>query len=197
MPPNTCNFRRKLSAYLDGELAAADREAVKAHLDACADCTGELLRLSSVDAGLRVIPGIETPPFFAAKVTAAARSMDEYRGPLRWFLRMPVPAMAVMVTFILINLFTFAFNINAMENGPRRELARKVVAQLTKPASLINPVAVARLCGECSRYMCLCMHEAGKKSICPCKDCKMEKIQDQDEAGKTGNTGSMEEKDVH
>lgn len=168
-------IQRKLSAYMDGELGAAESGAVKEHLAVCAACAGELRAATERDAELKSLPAAEPGPFFEARVLAAARAMKEYRGPLRRFLRFPVPAMATLVAFILLNVFTFAFNINAMENGPRREIARKVVLQLTKPASIINPVALARLCGECSKYMCLCMHEAGKKSICPCKDCAMER----------------------
>lgn len=174
--PSSCINHDRLSAYLDGELAPADMEAARAHLAACPACAAALAQLSAQDAALRALPpAAEPPPFFAARVAAAARSLGEYHGPFRRFLRFPVPAMAALTAFLLFNIFTFAFNINAMENGPRREIARKVVAQLAKPASLINPVAVARLCGECSKYMCLCMHEAGKKSLCPCKDCEMEK----------------------
>lgn len=175
MPEYSCGGMNHLSAYLDGELNEGDREAVKAHLAACASCAGELRRFEAADAAVRALPGGEPPPFFAAKVTAAARALNEYHGPFRRFLLFPVPAAAALAAFIIFNLFTFAFNINALENGPRRELARKVVTQLAKPASLINPVAVARLCGECSKYMCLCMHEAGKANMCPCRDCGMKK----------------------
>ncbi|PIU18845.1 MAG: hypothetical protein COT18_09680 [Elusimicrobia bacterium CG08_land_8_20_14_0_20_59_10] len=195
---NPCSgINRKLSAYLDWELVAEDFSVVKEHIDACPACAEELRLLVAVDAAIKQLPAVEPTPFFAAKVSAAARAMNEYHNPLRRFLRIPVPAMAVMVSFILLNLFTFAFNINAMENGMRRELVRKVVAQLAKPASMINPLALARLCGECNKYMCRCMHEAGKKSICPCKNCEMEKTQKQAERGKTTTMENMGEKDVH
>lgn len=176
MPSESCSSASlRLSAYLDGELPAAEAEALRAHLRSCAACAAGLEELSSADKALRSAPAAEPPPFFAARVAAAARAMNEYHGPFRRFLRFPVPAMAALTAFIVFNLFTFAFNINAMENGQRRELTRKVVAQLARPASLINPVAVARLCGECSKYMCLCMHEAGKQNICTCRDCAMKK----------------------
>lgn len=195
---NRCSgIVKKLSAYMDGELGPGDRSVVERHLAACADCAAQLRRFLAVDTGIKQLPGTAPSPFFATKVAAAARYIETSQASLRRFLRLPVPAMALLVSFIVLNLFTFAFNINAMENGPRRELTRKVVAQLTKPASLINPLAVARLCGECSKYMCLCMHEAGKKSICPCKDCEMEKMQKQPEAGKAMPMGNMEEEDVH
>ena len=176
MPHKDCSrISQKLSAYLDGELTAQDRAEVKAHLAGCAACAGELHGLTAADAGLRGLPVIEPSPFFAARTAAAARALKEYHGPFLRFLRFPVPAAAALTAFMLFNLFTFAFNINAMENGPRRAIARQVMAQLARPASLINPVAVARLCGECSKYMCLCMHEAGKTNMCPCKDCEMGK----------------------
>lgn len=176
MPFDPCTkIARKLSAYQDGELTTKGREAVKAHLASCAACAEELRRISAVDPELKLLPGPAPSPFFAARVAAAARARQLYHGPLRRFLSFPVPAAAALTAFIIFNLFTFAFNINAMENGPRRELARKLVTRLVSPASLINPVAVARLCGECSKYMCLCMHEAGKESMCPCKDCEMGK----------------------
>jgi hypothetical protein len=183
----------KLSAYMDGELAPKDQAAVEQHLAACPECAARLRGLSAVDAGLKRSPDVIPSPFFTARVSAAARSLNVYHGPFRRFLRVPVPAMALMVAFILINLFTFAFNINAMENGPRRELARKLVVQLTKPSSIINPVALSRLCGECNKYMCLCMHEAGKQNICPCKDCQMKRMQQQTGPGTTGTMENMEE----
>ncbi len=192
MPSESCNFAsRSLSAYLDGELPVAEAEALRTHLLSCAACSAALQELAAADKSLKSVPAAEPPPFFAARVAAAARAMNEYHGPFRRFLRFPVPAMAALTAFIVFNIFTFAFNINAMENGPRRELTRKVVAQLAKPASLINPVAVARLCGECSKYMCLCMHEAGKQSICPCEDCEIKK------AAAGGENTGMEDHDVH
>lgn len=167
--------QRDISAYMDGELGAAESGAVKEHLAVCGACARDLGAAAERDAEMKRLPDAEPGPFFAARVMAAVRSMKESRGPLRRFLRFPVPAMATLTAFIILNIFTFAFNINAMENAPRREIARKVVLQLAKPASILNPLALARLCGECSKYMCLCMHEAGKKSICPCKDCEMER----------------------
>jgi len=196
MSDNCSKMGQNLSAYMDGALDPKARAAVEAHIAGCSVCAGELKFMAAADADLKRLPAIEPSPFFAARVAAAARSMNQAGTSLRRFLRLPVPAMALMVAFILMNVFTFAFNINAMENGSRRELARKVVSQLAKPASLINPVAVARLCGECSKYMCLCMHEAGKQSLCPCKDCEMNKMQ-QAEPGKSGKIEDTEKKHVH
>jgi len=188
---------RKLSAYLDGELSPVEQAGVREHLGNCAGCAEELRRFSAADADIKRLSPVMPSPFFAARVSAAARAMGQSGASLRRFLSLPVPAMALMVSFILINLFTFAFNINAMENGPRRELARKIAAQLAKPASMLNPVALARLCGECNKYMCLCMHETGKKSLCPCKNCEMKKTQKLAGPPENTTTKNMEEHNAH
>lgn len=191
MNDNCRKIQRDISAYMDGELDAAGSGAVRDHVAVCEACACELSAAAERDAEVRRVPEEGPGPFFSARVMAAVRSMKEYRGPLRRFLRFPVPAMAALTAFIIFNLFSFAFNINAMENAQRRELTRKVVAQLARPASLLNPVAVARLCGDCSRYLCQCMHEAGKQALCPCEDCGMNKA----DAGGEG-TGA-EAHDVH
>ncbi|MDT8285725.1 MAG: zf-HC2 domain-containing protein [Elusimicrobiales bacterium] len=170
-----CKYLRKLSAYMDGEIPPAKVEGLKAHLDSCAGCAAALDRMRAAESGLRALPAAESPPFFAAKVAAAAAAMKRERTSLLRFLRLPAPAAVALSAFILLNLLTFAISAAALEAPQRRELARKTAASLLRPASLINPVAVARLCGECSAYMCGCMHEAGRENLCPCKGCRMDR----------------------
>jgi len=194
---NRCSvISRKLSAYIDRELPPGEQAAVTEHLSACAACASQYARLTAADSGIRQLPGAAPAPFFPARVSAAARALKEEKGTVRSFLRLTVPAAALLVAFILLNLFTFTFNINAMENGPRRDLARRMVAQLARPASLINPLALSRLCGECNKYICFCMQDPAMQSKCPCKDCPMKKLR-QPGAGKTGSMENMEEHDVH
>jgi anti-sigma factor RsiW len=50
-----------LSAYLDGELAAADLAAVARHLDGCAACGEELHAVASARVALRSLPMLEPP----------------------------------------------------------------------------------------------------------------------------------------
>ncbi len=184
MPLEPCReFAQKLSAYMDGELPSRERGALEAHLASCPACSEELRALRGADSALLALPAIEPSPFFAARTAAAAKALDA-RTPLLRFLRFPLPAAAALTAFIFINIFAFARNIDAMETGPRRELAQKVIAQMIKPSTLINPVAVARLCADCADYMCRCMHDAGKRSVCPCKDCSMHRA----ETGRDGET---------
>lgn len=67
-----CSGRENLVAYLDGELAAPEAEAVRLHLDVCDECR-EYARLlkKSYDA-LQHLEAPEAPYGFAAKVSARA-----------------------------------------------------------------------------------------------------------------------------
>jgi hypothetical protein len=53
-----------LSALLDGQLDAAEAEAVHAHVVACADCTAELEAVRATRAAIRSLPAVEPPAGF-------------------------------------------------------------------------------------------------------------------------------------
>jgi putative zinc finger protein len=75
-----------LSAFLDGELSAADQAAVEGHLRECAACAQELEELAAVDACARELP-----------VPAPAGYFEELPGRVRARVRRPVrvPRLAV------------------------------------------------------------------------------------------------------
>ena len=54
------HVRERLSAYLDRELAAADDDAVLAHLRGCEACRSHLAALTSVDKAARAL-SVEAP----------------------------------------------------------------------------------------------------------------------------------------
>ncbi|MCU1486304.1 MAG: Transrane transcriptional regulator (Anti-sigma factor RsiW) [Actinomycetia bacterium] len=53
-----------LSALLDGQLDAAESEAVHAHLVACAECSAELEAVRATRAAVRSLPAVEPPVGF-------------------------------------------------------------------------------------------------------------------------------------
>lgn len=55
-----------LSALLDGELRAAEREAVVLHVTGCGECAGELAALRAARLALRSLPAVDPPPGFLA-----------------------------------------------------------------------------------------------------------------------------------
>jgi anti-sigma factor RsiW len=73
--------RERLSAYLDGELAPAERAEVEAHLSACPECSALLARLA--EAGrLAAQLGVEAPEgYFDALPGRVAARLEARRRP--------------------------------------------------------------------------------------------------------------------
>lgn len=59
--------RERLSAWLDGELSAAERREVAAHLEVCEECRRELALLTRLDAALGHLDAA-VPPGLAERV---------------------------------------------------------------------------------------------------------------------------------
>jgi anti-sigma factor RsiW len=65
-----CEYSNQLSPYLDGELNAAQRTVLEAHLRDCGDCDAELSELR----GLSRIFAAATGPFFSARALGRIHS---------------------------------------------------------------------------------------------------------------------------
>jgi Putative zinc-finger len=66
------HVQERLSAYLDGELAVADRQAVEAHLQLCDECGRHLEDLAAVDELARALP-VEAPGGYFEALPARVR----------------------------------------------------------------------------------------------------------------------------
>jgi Putative zinc-finger len=88
----------RLSAYLDGELEAADRREVEAHLRLCGECARHLEDLAAVDELARALP-LEAPGGYFETLPARVRfkvAAGRRRGP-----RLPVWSWAVAAALLL------------------------------------------------------------------------------------------------
>lgn len=65
---NACNQAFDFQAYLDGELAEADRHRLERHADQCVSCAMELALLRRVFASLDAMPLLEPGPALAGRV---------------------------------------------------------------------------------------------------------------------------------
>lgn len=107
----TCDaVRDLLSELLDGELSAADRARVEAHLSGCADCR-ELRDLMAENRdALAAFPEVEPPPALRARLAAAAAPRKRLLVRLHEALLPRLqPALAVLTT-ILIAVSMYAFH---------------------------------------------------------------------------------------
>jgi len=71
---NECEHARRLSAYHDGEVAGAEREALEAHLAQCPACAAELARLRRLSS---LLTQAERPKMPAGVLNRLHRSADD------------------------------------------------------------------------------------------------------------------------
>jgi anti-sigma factor RsiW len=98
-----CLDKKKISAYLDGELPEDDRTAFRDHLDGCAACRAEAEELAAVTDALDVLGGLEPDPYFAARVKRIALTRKQ-NGLLK---RAIVPAAATAAAALSLLLGGF------------------------------------------------------------------------------------------
>jgi len=99
---------QQLSAYLDGELAAGERQAVEAHLRRCAICRRDLAELRRVKTWLGALPEVEPAPGLLADLRRVASAPVGGGALLEWLrgaVRRPaVAAAAALMALLLIAL---------------------------------------------------------------------------------------------
>jgi Putative zinc-finger len=108
-----------LSAYLDGELAAADRQTVEAHLQLCDECGRHLEDLAAVDELARALP-LEAPGGYFEALPARVRFKVAPRR--RQVPKLPVWSWAVAAALVLAVVTPALLR----RNSTPAELARRV-----------------------------------------------------------------------
>ena len=89
--------KKRLSAYMDGELREEWRVQVELHLAACPRCREELERLRDVDRLLFDAPKAAVPPFLASRVAARTRQEVERGAETPWWLPARSPTLGYAV----------------------------------------------------------------------------------------------------
>jgi len=124
-----------LSAFLDGELSAAEQAAVEGHLRECAACAHELEELAAVDAFARELP-----------VPAPAGYFEELPGRVRARVRRParVPRLAVWAAAAAAAVMAVTVTPLLMQRersvaAPAAQSAPEVPAAGAAPPSTVPP----------------------------------------------------------
>jgi anti-sigma factor RsiW len=95
----TCkSFRKKLSAYQDGELESADKNVIEAHLRTCDACRKQHEALRQTYRMLRSLPEIEPDPGLSRRIVDSATLAQEpfwVRALGEAFRCLPAPAAMV------------------------------------------------------------------------------------------------------
>ena len=135
----TCHeARERFSALVDDALGAAERDALGAHLTACADCRRELQRVRDTVALLRAVEPARAPAGFVDRVLEAARPASWPQRLLRarflpWPVKLPVEAAAVvLVTVGVVYLYRAA---PELQQTARLESPAPTVAEAPRAAT--------------------------------------------------------------
>jgi hypothetical protein len=175
----TCDdTRRRLTAYLDGDLDADGGTLVRVHLRGCAACRQVATDEAALRDGLRALPAVDPPPSLWAGVQArlaaaeeAAAKRPRWRRVLaRWAPAMPRFAAGGLVAAAAVTALWWRTH-RAGEPAPEPAPAHEAIARLpTQPAPDPGPPPVAspRSCdlpeaGDVTADLAL---DAGRRSGC-------------------------------
>ena len=129
-----------IELYFYGELDAASRARVDAHLAGCAECRQQLDDLRAIASALAGVPRVEAPP--AGEWAGFMRRLDEASGmgapPPRSTLRawMPVLAVAAAVEILVIGMVLAGrMHDRAAAPAPRIATAQPPVTSGRSPAA--------------------------------------------------------------
>jgi len=100
--------RERLSAYLDGELAPAERAAVEAHLAACPECAGFLADLTAADRAAAALPA-EAPEGYFDTFPARVRARLQPRKAASPVRRVPAWTWAAAAALLLAVITPLTF----------------------------------------------------------------------------------------
>lgn len=127
----TTHVSDHLSAYLDDELSAGEREAIDAHLRACADCASELDALRRLVAYARTVPSRDVPPArdLWPGIEARLTSTNVAAFPARRSRR---------ISFTIGQLAAAAVLLMAVSAGTAWVISNRVADVPTTPAQIIQ-----------------------------------------------------------
>jgi anti-sigma factor RsiW len=125
--------RRKVNAYLDGELAGEAAALVREHLDGCPQCSEELYRLKQLNSLLDGLPGMVAPEGFPRKVRERASQPGPGTGRLtvlaEWFSTRSLAGVAAVLA-LAAGVLTGGFLSTSMT----RVKDQQAVAEAQEPA---------------------------------------------------------------
>lgn len=97
-------IQKKLSAYLDGEVAAIEKRNIEAHLASCPACQNALRVLSRVNDDLKLVPDMEVPPYFYTRLRQRIKDQGSAVPLLERIRRFALPGLAVVLTLLALVL---------------------------------------------------------------------------------------------
>jgi anti-sigma factor RsiW len=133
-------YEERLSAYLDGELAPREQDAVERHLATCQECQWDLDTLRHTVQLMSELPAVPLPRVF----TIPAPAEPERTSRRRWNL---LPLLQGATALVALLLF-FAVAGDFVLMGPRRASAPELLLQQDQAPVAVEVTKVVELVKE-------------------------------------------------
>ena len=136
--------RKRLNAYLDGELKPRRANAVREHLSTCPRCEAELDELRRLNEALGALPGMDAPLGFARRVRLAAESRSAGARLVVLDRLRPALAHAALVLVVLAGLWS-GLAIGQATSGGAPAAEQTVASDLDLPMDLLSAAPAGSL----------------------------------------------------
>ena len=133
-------FEERLSAYLDGELAPQELDAVERHVATCQACQWDLDTLRQTVEWMRELPTVSIPRVFTIPVPAQPERAPQRRW--RW-----VPALQAATALVAL-LLVFAVSGDFLLGGFRSGYAPETMLMQEAPAATVEATVVVEVVKE-------------------------------------------------
>jgi hypothetical protein len=152
-------IKRKIGAFMDDEVKDAEKSEITAHLEACAECRGELEALAANNAILSKATGLNPSANFRVGMNAKLDKAAAGRHVFDLTKLIPIPiALSLIVliasAFFMAAPYIYASNDNEMKTRANEMAGKALAACMT--GSIFAPAAFAKFYEACSVNMCEC-----------------------------------------
>ena len=135
-------YRKRMGAYLDGELSEREQKSVEAHLTGCVACRAALSDLRALEPLLHVMEVPPIPAGIAAKVVAVAQTHRSEKAtaswnPFQWWRMTTTPIHAAGIFVLVIGLIT-GLSIGGTMLPRNDQTASPQVSMQIDPLNLYN-----------------------------------------------------------
>jgi anti-sigma factor RsiW len=131
-------IRKKLTAFLDGEVSEEEKRQISIHLEFCDRCRQELVELTQVADALSLIETAQVSPYFTARLKQ--RIADEKpRRHIYWSLREIIRRAVIPVTAAVLVIFSFVLG----HSLGKAICQTKITSALKAQAELTNLMGIS------------------------------------------------------
>lgn len=135
----------ELSAYIDGQLPAGERERVDAHLKACGECRAELGELQNVSRLMAALPRKPLPAGFMERLErrrAQEKGAEkEEAAPGFGWLGLPPRRLAFSMATVLVAFVAFEYSRTFLKPGSPEPAVSRPASSIDAAASSVDRAA--------------------------------------------------------